>query len=383
MKKVTFITNTFPVDNRLIQGRFNYKAALLLSKEADIVIYHIRSWKPFRKISYKRKIGELEINVFSFPYYPIRFKRLLAFQLLIYKKVFYFITRRKLKQTDVLHSVGASFASVVTSYLAKKMQKPHIAQCIGTDVNYNLPNIKEFLGVEGFDKNVSYFIANSEALQKQVLRLYPEAKTDTIYRGVNLDYFYKSDFGTVENVIEFTYMGGLSMRKETGLGRDYKGGMTLLKAWKSLKTSDNLRLNFAGPEVDEELVNEILGVQSNKLNIKVYGQLEKKEVRDLLNKTDIVVIPSWAEGLPNVGMEALASYCAILGSNVGGIPELIDENGYLFEAGNSEELKNSLIKISSDQTNLNKMKDRSRYFAEKKFDDKNFTKKYLVLYAKL
>lgn len=383
MKKVIFITNTFPLDNSLNQGRFNYKAALSLTKEANIKIFHLRSWRPFRKIYKKKQIGELEINAFSFPYYPIRFKRLLAFQLLIYKKVFYFAMRRKLKQSDVLHSVGASFASVVTSYLAKKMRKPHIAQCIGTDVNYNLPQVKDFLGVTGFEKNISYFITNSEALQKQVLKLYPDAKTDTIYRGVNLDYFYKSELDKIDGIVEFTYLGGLSMRKETGFGRDYKGGITLLKAWKEIENHNNLRLNIAGPEVSEQLVNQILGGESSVSNIKVYGLLDKNQVRDLLDRTDIVIIPSWAEGLPNAGMEALASSCAIIGSNVGGIPELIDDNGYLFEAGDSKKLKNLLVKISSDISNLNKMKNRSRYFAEKKFDDKNFTKKYLALYAKL
>lgn len=386
MKHILFITNTFPSDNRLIEGRFNYKAAKALSEKIPVSIVHLRSWKPFRSIVTKKKIGVLKVIVFSFPYYPTSNSFLNGLQLWLYKNAFSAILGNKFKDHDVIHSVGASFASVVASMVSKKHKLPHIAQCIGTDVNYTLPQLKNSFGVKGFNKNVSYFTTNSFELEKQVKLIYPHAKTQTIYRGVDLINF-KSDFIQFSkkntNKIVFTFIGGLSMRKETGKGRDYKGGETLLNSWKSLEDLKGMELNFAGPEVTPTLVDKILKNNHTAFNINVFGILSKEEVIEMLINSDVVIIPSWAEGLPNAGMEALAASCIIVGSNVGGIPELIDGNGYLFKPGDILELARILKKLPNDRIKLEEMKKHSRHLAINKFDNNQFVKHYLELYEKV
>lgn len=384
--KPLFITNTFPLDNNLNYGKFNYNAAFQLNSHCELTIVHLRSWKPWRSVVQQKKIGDLEVNVFSFPYYPTLIDSIDAFQLWIYKFFFYILLGKKLDKYNVIHSVGAGFAAIVGSYLSKRKNVPHIAQCIGTDVNYKLPKIKNSFGVRGMEKFVNYFTCNSIELENQVKKLFPKSNTKTIYRGVDLNYF-TSDDSLIElknnKEIVFTYLGGLSLRKETGKGRDYKGGETLLKAWVSVKKTGNLKLNFAGPEVTTFLVDKIINGDHQDYNINVFSLLSKEQVRDLLIESDIVIIPSWAEGLPNVGMEAIASSCAIIGSNVGGIPEIINNNGYLFSPGDRKELVRLIEMISSDMDSLNKMKLQSRKIAEDKFDSKQFVTQYIQLYENL
>src|SRR5699024_9407195 len=290
---------------------------------------------------------------------------------------------KELKDIKLIHSVGASFSGVVGSFLSKKHKIPHIAQCIGTDINYNLPRLKNTYGIKGMEKYVDIFTGNSKESARQVLRIYPNAKSKTIYRGVDLAYFKPSNLGKETSEITFTFLGGLSLRRETGKGRDYKGGETLLKAWKELESYEKLKLNFVGPEVTKDLVNEILDENANTYNVFVQGILDSEAVKALLHETDVVIIPSWAEGLPNAGMEALASSCAILGSYVGGIPELIEDNGYLFEPGDSENLKELILKISSNKAKLESMKIQSRKIDETKIDAKQFAEHYLKLYESL
>ena len=82
---------------------------------------------------------------------------------------------------------------------------------------------------------------------------------------------------------------------------------------------------------------------SNK--IEFTGYLNKEEVKSLLENARFSVIPSeWYENNPLSGIESLCLGTPVLGANIGGIPELIEENqnGLLFESGNKEELKNKI-----------------------------------------
>jgi glycosyltransferase involved in cell wall biosynthesis len=59
----------------------------------------------------------------------------------------------------------------------------------------------------------------------------------------------------------------------------------------------------------------------------------------------VVVPSSWYEGFPNVILEAMRSKKPVICSNIGGLPEIVDngETGLLFEAGNSEDLADKIL----------------------------------------
>jgi glycosyltransferase involved in cell wall biosynthesis len=66
----------------------------------------------------------------------------------------------------------------------------------------------------------------------------------------------------------------------------------------------------------------------------------KVEVVDWLRAMDIFVLSSDSESFPNALLEAMACGCCVVGSNVGGVPELIQdgENGLLFRSGDVNDL---------------------------------------------
>lgn len=72
---------------------------------------------------------------------------------------------------------------------------------------------------------------------------------------------------------------------------------------------------------------------------------EKKE--ELLNDTDVYVLPSYYEGLPISILEAMAHGKAIISTTVGGIPEIVkdDENGFLITPGDKPALKHAIDKL--------------------------------------
>lgn len=82
----------------------------------------------------------------------------------------------------------------------------------------------------------------------------------------------------------------------------------------------------------------------------------RKDVPNILRASDIFVLPSYAEGLPNVVMEAMASKLACVVSNVGGSQYLIEheKNGFLFTPGDQKKLFEYLedLIINKDKRNI-------------------------------
>ena len=77
----------------------------------------------------------------------------------------------------------------------------------------------------------------------------------------------------------------------------------------------------------------------------------RKDVPELLASSDLFVLPSWAEGLPNSVLEAMASGLPIVATHVGGIPELIEHEvtGLLVPPKNHEALGAAIKRLLGDE----------------------------------
>lgn len=114
-----------------------------------------------------------------------------------------------------------------------------------------------------------------------------------------------------------------------------KGIDTLVKVAKELP---DVQFVFAGTGPQEELLE---GVD----NIRNLGFQRGEALEKLIREARFTVYPSqWYENCPFAVMESQMYGTAVLGANIGGIPELIREGktGELFESGNAEELKEKI-----------------------------------------
>jgi len=96
---------------------------------------------------------------------------------------------------------------------------------------------------------------------------------------------------------------------------------------------------------------------------------DEEKIKSILRNADILVSPSYSEGMPTVILEAMVSGCAVIASNVGAVCDEVDElNGWLIEAGDKKNLKETLIKAIeiSDEKLLSK-KEASLQRIEEKF----------------
>lgn len=84
------------------------------------------------------------------------------------------------------------------------------------------------------------------------------------------------------------------------------------------------------------------------------GWITPDEVLKYFEQSDILFMPSLSEGLPVVGVQALAKGLAIVASRVGGFVDLVDENqnGYLIDVGNKDGFKSRLQELLTNSNRL-------------------------------
>ena len=186
------------------------------------------------------------------------------------------------------------------------------------------------------------------ALKESVVK--PE-KTVKIYSGIELEKFQPA---TKEEKNRLKSGWGLeSVDPVIGIVSklwDGKGHGILIRAFEKLIDDlPNAKLVIVG---EGYLKNELVRrVSKNGLNKKVLFTGFQSNVRDIVACFDVVVLPSFFEGMGRVLLEAMAMEKPLVGTRVGGIPDLIEDsvNGFLVEPGNVKQLEESMLKILKDK----------------------------------
>jgi glycosyltransferase involved in cell wall biosynthesis len=111
---------------------------------------------------------------------------------------------------------------------------------------------------------------------------------------------------------------------------------------------------------DIEALIERLGLQPR---VRITGWIGSGQVRDEIGAARALVLPSFAEGLPVVIMEAMALRRPVITTFVAGVPELVQAgaNGWLVPAGDVEALTDAMAAcLATDQETLARMGEAAR-----------------------
>lgn len=133
--------------------------------------------------------------------------------------------------------------------------------------------------------------------------------------------------------------------------------------------------NDQSKDYKEEL--RMLAQEVNKEKFKFKGF--QKNVYPYINKADVLVLPSFAESFGMVLLEGMYLSKPLIGSNVGGIPEIIKdgENGFLFEPGKVEELAKSINILYQDRGLCQQLGKNGKQHLTKYYTSKTQAKKIL------
>lgn len=161
-----------------------------------------------------------------------------------------------------------------------------------------------------------------------------------------------------------------------------KGIMTLLKAMKSI---ENQRLVIVGDGPEKDQVLKYIE-QNNLKNIQCLGYKTGDELRNLVKNSICNIVPSeWYENAPYSVLESMAFGKPVIGADIGGIPELINDgiSGFIFESGNVESLVDRIQKIISMGSDVEKMGQEARKLIENKFNREEHFNKITKIYGSL
>lgn len=198
-----------------------------------------------------------------------------------------------------------------------------------------------------------------------------ETRIETLHNFVDINNFNPDN--NKDNNYAF-FFGRLSVEK---------GIINLLKAF-SKQEEGNLFIAGDGPEKE----NIIKFIDDNKLSdrVKMLGFLNQQQVKEYIANSSFVVVPSiWYENCPYSILETLATGKPVIGSMIGGIPELIEDgkNGFLYKYDDLEKLSKLINKLFSDKKLRKKMGEESRKLAITKYSIDAYYEKLNHYYIEL
>lgn len=191
-------------------------------------------------------------------------------------------------------------------------------------------------------KNADYLIAPSTIVRESLLFCgIPQEKILMIPYGVSLNKFPYKQKEISKGPLRLLYMGNVSYRK----------GMHHLLNVVSRFSKDEVILNIAGGyDPKDDLYQKHNGIE----NIHFLGFVTKDIINDVLQESDVFVLPSLAEGLAIVILESLASGLPVICTErSGGNDAIVNyENGIVTKAGNEEDLYRAILWMKNNRAQL-------------------------------
>jgi glycosyltransferase involved in cell wall biosynthesis len=201
-------------------------------------------------------------------------------------------------------------------------------------------------------ENAKFVVAVSEFGRSQLFRWVHHDhwhKVHVVHCGVDAD-FLAAPPTPVPDVPRLVCVGRLC---------EQKGQLLLLQAAARLNVeAAPFELILAGDGPLRREIEQFIEQNNLRARVVITGWLTNGQVREQILASRALVLPSFAEGLPVVVMEALALHRPVLTTFVGGIPELVEDqkSGYLIPAGSVERLVEAMSAIQeSNVANLSAM----------------------------
>jgi glycosyltransferase involved in cell wall biosynthesis len=277
------------------------------------------------------------------------------------------IIRRK--KIHILHVHIQNWGGLFTALLSKWLGIPSIYEIslLGSDDPGSLKNEKlGFIKIFLFNKFQSILCPTSVCKNICLKNGVDKKKIKVIQNSVDIDIFKPVD---ANEKMCLRKKNNLPIEKEilifVGSVKERKGIDQLVKAFKDLYSANkNLYLLIVGPKsksenlsIDENFVKELkLRIYENTMtdDVNFFGLIKNKgKVAELYRSSDIFILPSVNEGLPNVLLEAMATGLPVVVPKIPIFEEIINhlENGVIYSQGNTKQLGCSILTLI-EQTEL-------------------------------
>src|SRR5690625_2053251 len=339
-------------------------------------IHFITSSMPFRLDRIHPKIYYHEVTISNYPVFQYP-----PYDLALAAKMAEVIDR---EQLDILH-VHYAMPHAISAILARDLAE-HDVKIIttlhGTDIT-----------VLGFDptfkKMIKYGIEKSDAvtavshnLVKQTVdSLQINKPISVIYNFVNEQEYFKQNLDPIRK--QYEIKPHVKVIIHVSSFRKVKRIKDIIHTFKKIHDNLDTKLLLVGDGPETSAAFHLVKELGLKDDVVFLGEQEK--VSDVLAISDVILLMAEQGGFGLVLVEAMACEVPCIGTNVGGIPEVIqhDGTGYLVDVGDTDQAAAYAVKILSDDTLLQDFSKRALSYARDHFHSSIIVQEYTDLYDRV
>ncbi len=358
MLKIAVVTHYFPSSAEQWQGRSAYQTLRLLAQDADVQVFYPNASYPSILKSRERRFTldhswsppDVKTKYYDYPALPVisrPFNGASAARVLLpHVRAF---------APDLIFSCVLYPNGYTALKIARALGVPAVAMGIGSDIN-RISDAISAMHTRTVLRNSDFVVTVcGDLCNKAVAMGAPPNKARAILNGCDLATFHVSDqlaarrkLGVDPEAEAVVYVGRMDLRK---------GLRELVEASISIHAQrPNLHVYLIGDGPDQPIVQSAIDAGNAAGYIHRLPSCTFDDVAIWMAAADVATLPSYMEGCPNVVLEALACGRPVVATNVGGIPEILDDScGCLVPPGDAAALAhglNSVLDRSWDPANI-------------------------------
>ncbi|MCY8929001.1 N-acetyl-alpha-D-glucosaminyl L-malate synthase BshA [Bacillus subtilis] len=339
-------------------------------------IHFITSSIPFRLNTYHPNIHfhEVEVNQYAVFKYP-------PYDLTLASKIAEVAERENL---DIIHAHYA-LPHAVCAYLAKQMLKRNIGIVTtlhGTDITvlgYD-PSLKDLIrfAIESSDR----VTAVSSALAAETYDLIkPEKKIETIYNFIDERVYLKKNTAAIKE--KHGILPDEKVVIHVSNFRKVKRVQDVIRVFRNIAGKTKAKLLLVGDGPEKSTACELIRKYGLEDQVLMLGNQDR--VEELYSISDLKLLLSEKESFGLVLLEAMACGVPCIGTNIGGIPEVIKNNvsGFLVDVGDVEAATARAMSILEDEQLSNRFTKAAIEMLENEFSSRKIVSQYEQIYADL
>ncbi len=357
-KKLTIITNLYPLPWELNRATFNKQQFDQLDDSFDIAILipvAFMVWLKHRK-DIKQSTKKRYVPYFYLPKFGRRFYSIFLFLSILLHSGFWL----KKRANDILFASWAFPEAVATKWLSQLFNCQFFFKVHGTDINIHGKIPEKAKQILSASEHASGIVSVSEALKDEMIEMGIDGKkVQVIYNGVNHQLF-----GTIEQQTQqedyILFVGNLKREK---------GVFELINGFAAIQQKvTNIRLKIAGPGGLKGQLERETKQLSISDKVDFLGAVNHQDISLLMKNATLIALPSYNEGVPNVLLEAMACGKPVLATKVGGIPEVVKTGvcGILIAPKSEQQVAIGLTKVLSQSWSANEIEKHSQQFSWQK-----------------
>ena len=223
-------------------------------------------------------------------------------------------------------------------------------------------------------RNARLVFAQGSELFKKLARVNPQAlQSDCVRSTLSLDDFYERPITPFHDPLRLLTVSHLL---------PLKGLATLVEAMQILAARGR-RIEYwcAGEGPSREPLDDLAQRLGLSASVRFLGHVPHgSELFELYRKTDLFILPSFTEGLPNALLEAMAHSLPIVASRVGGVPEAVRDGieAVLVDPGNPQQLAEAIAFLAGNPERAREM-GRNAFERAKRFTAESLARENLRL----